>query len=235
MYENYSSSQQQFEQQEGLNAYISNVFVKMFLGLLVTAAAAIFTAASQTMLNLVYGSPVMMFVLIIAELVIVFSLSARINKISYTSAKVMFYTYAVINGITLSSIFLVYNLGTVYTAFITASLSFGIMAIYGMVTKKDLTRIGNVMMMLLIGVIVASFINIFLKSSGFDLLISFIAVILFVGLVAFDTQKIKSYYYASSGDFQMQKKIGIIGALSLYLDFINIFLYILRIFANKKD
>lgn len=235
MYENYSSSQQQFEQQEGLNAYISNVFVKMFLGLLVTAAAAIFTAANQTMLNLVYGSPVMMFVLIIAELVIVFSLSARINKISYASAKVMFYAYAVINGITLSSIFLVYNLGTVYTAFITASLSFGIMAIYGMVTKKDLTRIGNVMMMLLIGVIVASFINIFLKSSGFDLLISFTAVILFVGLVAFDTQKIKSYYYASSGDFQMQKKIGIIGALSLYLDFINIFLYILRIFANKKD
>ena len=234
MYENYSSSQQQFEQQEGLNAYISNVFVKMFLGLLVTAIAAIFTATNQAMLNIIYGTP-MMFVLIIAELVIVFSLSARIGKISYSSAKIMFYAYAVINGITLSSIFLVYNLGTIYTAFITTAISFGVMSIYGMVTKKDLTRIGNILLMLLIGVIVASILNMFFRSSDFDILISFIAVIIFVGLVAFDTQKLKSYYYASSGDYQMQKKIGIIGALSLYLDFINIFLYILRIFANKKD
>ena len=234
MYENYSSSQQQFEQQEGLNAYISNVFVKMFLGLLVTAIAAIFTATNQAMLNVIYGTP-MIFVLIIAELVIVFSLSARIGKISYSSAKIMFYAYAVINGITLSSIFLVYNLGTIYTAFITTAISFGVMSIYGMVTKKDLTRIGNILLMLLIGVIVASILNMFFRSSDFDILISFIAVIIFVGLVAFDTQKLKSYYYASSGDYQMQKKIGIIGALSLYLDFINIFLYILRIFANKKD
>ena len=109
------------------------------------------------------------------------------------------------------------------------------MAIYGMVTKKDLTRVGSVMLMLLIGVIVASLINMFVRSQGFDLLISFVAVALFVGLVAFDTQKLKSYYYMSANDHQLQRKIGIIGALSLYLDFINIFLYLLRIFGNRRD
>lgn len=234
MYENFSSSQQQLDMERGLNTYISKVFGTMFLGLLVTALAALFTVSSPAMFNLIYGSP-LMFVLIIAELVIVFSLSARVTRMSYSSALLMFYAYAVINGITLASVFVVYDLGTIYTAFFTAAISFGVMAIYGMVTKKDLTRIGNVMFMLLIGVIVASLINMFIRSSGFELLISFVAVALFVGLVAFDTQKLKSYYYASSNDYQLQRKIGIIGALSLYLDFINIFLYLLRIFGNRRD
>ena len=234
MYENYSSSQQQLDTERGLNTYISKIFGTMFLGLLVTALAALFTVSSSAMFNLIYGSP-FMFVLIIAELVIVFSLSARVTRMSYSSALLMFYAYAVINGITLASVFVVYELGTIYTAFFTAAISFGVMAIYGMVTKKDLTRVGSVMLMLLIGVIVASLINMFVKSQGFDLLISFVAVALFVGLVAFDTQKLKSYYYMSANDHQLQRKIGIIGALSLYLDFINIFLYLLRIFGNRRD
>jgi len=175
------------------------------------------------------------YLFIIAELVIVFSLSARINKISHGTALVMFYAYSIINGITLSSIFVVYDLGVIYTAFFTTAISFGIMSVYGMTTKKDLTKIGNVLMMLLIGVIVASLINLFLRNDSFDLIISFVAVAIFVGLVAFDTQKLKSYYFATTGDYQMQKKIGIIGALSLYLDFINIFLYLLRIFGNRRD
>lgn len=234
MYENFSSSQQQLDMEKGLNTYISKIFGTMFLGLLVTALAALFTVSSPAMFNLIYGSP-FMFVLIIAELVIVFSLSARVTRMSYSSALLMFYAYAVINGITLASVFVVYELGTIYTAFFTAAISFGVMAIYGMVTKKDLTRVGCVMLMLLIGVIVASLINMFVRSQGFDLLISFVAVALFVGLVAFDTQKLKSYYYMSANDHQLQRKIGIIGALSLYLDFINIFLYLLRIFGNRRD
>lgn len=234
MYENYSSSQQQLDMEKGLNTYISKVFGTMFLGLLVTALAALFTVSSPAMFKLIYGSP-FMFVLIIAELVIVFSLSARVTKMSYSSALLMFYAYAVINGITLASVFVVYELGTIYTAFFTAAISFGVMAVYGMVTKKDLTRVGSVMLMLLIGVLVASLINMFVRSQGFDLIISFVAVALFVGLVAFDTQKLKSYYYMSANDYQMQRKIGIIGALSLYLDFINIFLYLLRIFGNRRD
>ena len=231
---NVFSSQQEMDMQSGLNAYISKVFGTMFLGLLVTAIAAVFVVSSETLLKLFYGTP-LIWLSIIAELVLVFALSARINKISHTTALIMYYVYAVVNGITLSSVFFVYGLGTIYTAFFTTAISFGVMAIYGMVTKKDLTRVGSILMMLLIGVIIASVINIFIGSEGFELIISFVAVALFVGLVAYDTQKLKSYYYMSVNDYQMQRKIGVMGALSLYLDFINIFLYLLRIFANRRD
>ena len=220
--------------QAGLNAYISKVFATMFLGLLVTAFMALLVATNDSLLGLFYGTK-FVYVMIIAELGIVIALSALINKLSYGVAQLLFYLYAVVNGITLASIFYVYDLGTIYVAFFTTAISFGVMAVYGMVTKKDLTKIGNMLMMGLIGVIVASLINLFLRSETFDLVVSFIAVAIFVGLVAYDTQKLKSYYYVSMNDYQMQRKIAIMGALSLYLDFINIFLYLLRIFASKKD
>ncbi len=234
MYNDAYSSQGNAGTQTGLNAYISKVFGTMFLGLLVTAFAALFTATNETMMQIFYGSN-LVFALIIAELVIVFVLSARIGKMGYGATQVMFYLYAVINGITLASVFYVYELGTIYASFFTTAISFGVMAVYGMVTKKDLTKIGNVLIMGLIGVIVASLINLFMRNETFDLFISFAAVAIFVGLVAYDTQKLKSYYYASMNDYQMQRKIAIMGALSLYLDFINIFLYLLRIFGSKKD
>ena len=233
MYNESYSSQGQMDMQAGLNAYVSKIYGTMFLGLLVTALAAWFTANSYTMINLLYGTPAI-YLFIIAELVIVFSLSARINKISYKTALIMFYAYSIINGITLSSVFLAYNIGVVYTAFFTTAISFGIMSVYGITTKKDLTRIGNVLMMLLIGVIVASVVNMFVGNNQFDLIISFAAVAIFVGLVAYDTQKLKSFYFSTYGDYHVQRKIGIIGALSLYLDFINIFLYLLRIFGNGR-
>lgn len=220
--------------QAGLNTYISKVFGTMFLGLLVTAFAALFTATSDTLMELFYGNN-LVFVLVFAELAIVFILSARIGKMGYTASQLMFYAYAVINGITLASIFYVYELGTIYVSFFTAAISFGVMAIYGMVTKKDLTKIGNILMMALIGIIVAMLINLFVGNETFDIIISFSAVAVFVGLVAYDTQKLKSYYYLSSGDYQMQRKIAIMGALSLYLDFINIFLQLLRIFGSNRD
>ena len=220
--------------QAGLNAYISKVFGTMFLGLLVTAFAALLVATNENLMQLFYGTN-LVFVLIIAELVVVFALSASINKLSYGATQLMFYVYAVINGITLASIFYVYELGTIYVSFFTTAISFGVMAVYGIVTKKDLTKIGNMLIMGLVGVIVASLINLFFSNETFDLVVSFIAVAIFVGLVAYDTQKLKSYYYASINDYQMQRKIAIMGALSLYLDFINIFLYLLRIFASKKD
>ena len=231
---NIYSSQQQLDLQAGVSSYISKIFGTMFLGLLITAISALFTATSETMINLLYASS-MVFVFIIAELVLVLVLSARITKIKYSTALIMYYAYAILNGITLSSIFFVYDMGVVYTAFLTTAISFGIMAIYGITTKKDLTKIGSLLVMLLIGVVVASLINIFVGSESFDLVISFIAVAVFVGLVAFDTQKLKSYYFASLNDPQLQRKIGIMGALSLYLDFINIFLYLLRIFGNRRN
>ncbi len=233
MYNNAYSSRP-MDNESGMNTYISKVFGTMFLGLLITAVAAFFTATSTTMINLLYGNS-LIYLFIIAELVIVFSLSMRINKISYATAQLMFYLYAIVNGVTLSSIFFAYNIGTIYTAFLTASISFGVMAIYGMVTKKDLTKTGSILIMLLFGVIIASFINIFLGNQQFDLVISFVAVALFVGLVAYDTQKLKAYYVMSSNDYQLQRKVGIMGALALYLDFINIFLRLLRIFGNRRD
>lgn len=234
MYNNAYSTQGNMESQAGLNAYISKVFGTMFLGLLVTALTALFTATSDTMMEIFYESN-LVFVLLIAELVVVFVLSARVGKMSYMATQAMFYLYAVINGITLASIFYVYDLGTIYVAFFTAAASFGAMAVYGMVTKKDLTQIGNILMMALIGIVIAMLINLFIGSETFDIVISFIAVAVFVGLVAYDTQKLKSYYYSSTGDYQMQRKIAVMGALSLYLDFINIFLHLLRIFGSNRD
>lgn len=234
MYNNAYSSQQHMDMQAGLNAYISKVFGTMFLGLLVTAAAAYFTVNSNIMVNILYDKS-LIYLFLIAELVIVFALSLRINKISYATAQLMFYVYAVVNGISLSSIFFAYNLGTIYTAFLTTAISFGVMSIYGMITKKDLTKIGSIFTMILFGIIIASVVNMFFYSETFDLIISFIAVAVFVGLVAYDTQKLKSYYYMSINDYQMQRKIGIMGALSLYLDFINIFLRLLRILGNRRD
>lgn len=228
------SSQGNAGMQTGLNTYIAKVFGIMFLGLLVTAGAALFTATNKTMMEFVFGGK-MFFVFVIAELGLVIALTAGITKMSYAVMQMMFYLYAIINGVTLASVFYVYELGTIGLAFFTAAISFGVMAVYGAVTKKDLTKIGNILIMGLIGILVASIINIFVGSSQFDLFISFAAVAVFVGLVAFDTQKLKSYYYMSSGDYQMQRKIAIMGSLSLYLDFINIFLYLLRIFASKRD
>ena len=220
--------------QTELNTYIAKVFGTMFLGLLVTAVAAIFTATNESMMEIIFGGN-LFFVFIIAELGLVIALTAGIRKMSHTVMQVMFYLYAIVNGVTLASVFYVYELGTIGLAFFTTAISFGVMAVYGAVTKKDLTKIGSFLIMGLIGIIVASIINLFVGSSQFDLLISFAAVAIFVGLVAYDTQKLKSYYYMSSGDYQMQRKIAIMGSLSLYLDFINIFLYLLRIFASKKD
>lgn len=235
MYNNDAySSQGNASMQAGLSTYIAKVFGTMFLGLLVTAVAAIFTATNESMMEFVFGSN-LFFVFIIAELGLVIALSAGIRKMSYGVTQLMFYLYAIVNGVTLASVFYVYELGTIGLAFFTAAISFGVMAVYGAITKKDLTKIGNMLFMALIGIIVASIINLFMGNETFDLLISFAAVAIFVGLVAYDTQKLKSYYYMSSGDYQMQRKIAVMGALSLYLDFINIFLYLLRIFASKKD
>ncbi|MBR5518263.1 MAG: Bax inhibitor-1/YccA family protein [Clostridia bacterium] len=235
MYNNDAySSQGNAGTQAGLNTYIAKVFGTMFLGLLVTAVAAVFTATNESMMEVIFGGN-LFFVLIIAELGLVIALTAGIRKMSYGVTQLMFYLYAIVNGITLASVFYVYELGTIGLAFFTASASFGIMAVYGAITKKDLTKIGNMLLMGLIGILVASLINLFMGNEMLDLLISFAAVAIFVGLVAYDTQKIKSNYYMSSGDYQMQRKIAVMSALSLYLDFINIFLYLLRIFASKKD
>jgi len=220
---------------EASTVFLAKVFNWMAIGLGITGAVAWFTATSGMARQLV-ASPVFM-ILIFAELGMVFFLSARINKIQATTATGLFVGYAILNGLTLSMIFLAYtNTSIAATFFITAGM-FGSMAVYGLVTKRDLSGMGSFLFMGLIGIILASVVNIFLQSSSLYWAISLIGVFIFVGLTAYDVQKIKTM--GEQGIMEQGeeaiKKGSIMGALTLYLDFINLFLMLLRFFGGSRD
>lgn len=219
----------------GLSSYIARIFGTMFVGLAISAAAAWMTVSVEAVFRLLYGNAFSILILCVAELALVFFLSARITKLSYGAALTGFLVYAFVNGLTLGSIFFVYDLGSIFTAFAITAGTFGIMSVYGLVTKKDLTGFARLAFFVLIGGLISFVINIFLRSSTFDFVISLVMLIVFVGLVAWDTQKLKSFYYQTEGNEVLQKNLGVLGALSLYLDFINIFLYLLRIFGRGRD
>ncbi|NLB80928.1 MAG: Bax inhibitor-1/YccA family protein [Clostridiaceae bacterium] len=227
--ENYST-QYQIDTRLALNAYLVKVFGTMFAGLAITAIVAFYFAAS----NLVYTLGNAVFVIMIAQLVLVLALTASINKLSYRVALGLFMLYSLLNGITMAFIFVVYDIGTIGTAFTVTALTFGIMAVYGSLTKSDLTAFGSLARMLLIGGLIVMLINMFMGSPAIDYFISVVLLFVFVGLVAYDTQKLKGFFYATQNDIPTQQKVGVIGALSLYLDFINIFLRLLRIFGRSK-
>ena len=209
------------------------VYTWMALALVITGFAAYYVADSGFVFTL-FNNSALLWGLIIAELALVIGLSAAINKLSLTVATVMFLIYSVINGITLSSIFLVYEMSSIATVFFITAATFGGMALYGYSTKKDLSAIGKFLLMGLIGIIIASLVNIFLvKSSGFDLLLSYAGVLIFAGLTAYDTQKIKEMCMSAEYADATAQKMALLGALSLYLDFINLFLYLLRIFGRR--
>ena len=216
-----------------LSTVMRKVYVRMFLALVVTAFTALYVASSPALLTTILGSRAIFFGLIIAELAVVFILSGRIHKLSTVTATLLFYLYAILNGVVFSSIFVVYELGSIaYTFFITAGV-FGAMSVYGLVTKNDMTRFGNYCVMALFGLIIATVVNIFVASSTLDWIISFVGVALFIGLTAWDTQKIKNAAYEVEPS--QMGKLATIGALSLYLDFINLFLYLLRFFGRGND
>lgn len=219
------------------NSFIRNVYNWMAIGLALTGLTAFYTAHNETMLNIVYGNPSTIFVLIIVELGFVFYLSARIQKIKATTATALFTIYAILNGITLSFIFLVYTSTSIFSTFIICALTFLASSVYGMVTKRDLTSFGGFLMMGLIGIIIASIVNIFIQSSAMQMLISYVGVLVFVGLTAYDTQKLKAMAITlpDNATGAMIRKGALIGALSLYLDFINLFLMLLRIFGTARD
>lgn len=213
---------------------LKNVYLWMTGGLFLTAVVArafVGTALFYQMMR----NPMLMFGLIIAELVLVFRLSSGIQKMSVQAAIISFAVYAALNGINMSSIFLMYGLGTVYNAFFATATMFGAISLYAVTTKRDLSGIGHYLMMGLIGLIAASLVNFFLRSSGLDYLISYAGVILFTGLTAYDTQMIRnmSRNLSSRSDEDTFMKMSILGALKLYLDFINMFLFILRIFGRR--
>lgn len=210
-----------------------SVYLKMFLALLVTAATSFVVLAQQSFLIYMLNNQWVYWGLLIAELVLVFSVSARLNKISTTTANLMFYAYSILNGIVLSVIFMIYTSGSIAQTFLITAGVFGAMSAYGYFTKSDLTKFGSFLMMALIGLIVCVVVNMFLASSTLDWIISFAGVAIFIGLTAWDTQKIKTMMAYSNGT--NIGKIATIGALSLYLDFINLFLYLLRFFGASRD
>lgn len=208
-----------------------NVYIWMTLALCITGLTALITASSPALLGLVFGSRIGYIGLIIAEIALVLFLVARIDRMSVGTATLMFILYSVVNGLTLSVIFLAYELGTIYTAFFVAAGTFAAMAVVGSFIQKDLSGIGRILIMALIGVIIASLVNLFMHNSMLDYIISWISVLIFTGLTAYDAQKIKNMMIGMSVN-ETTQKFAILGALTLYLDFINLFLNLLRIFGR---
>ena len=214
-----------------VRAFIRSVYAWMFGGLLLTAFASLWVVSSPAMQQLIWGNRGMLIVLIIAEFGLVFAISAGLRRFSAATAASMFLVYSLLNGLTLSAIFFVYTRGSIVQAFVVAAGMFGAMSVYGMVTKRDLTSWGSFFFMGLIGIVICSVVNFFLHSSALAIAISFIGVFVFVGLTAWDTQKLKSY--ATVGG-PMQENLAIFGALALYLDFVNLFLFLLRILGDRR-
>ncbi len=221
--------------QEASTIFLAKVFNWMAIGLAVTGVVAYMTAESGMARTLI-ASP-LFFILVLAELGMVFFLSARIDKIQPATATGLFLGYSLLNGLTLSVIFLAYTRASIASTFLVTAGMFGAMAIYGLVTKRDLSGMGSFMFMGLVGILLASIVNIFLKSSGLYWAISAIGVLVFVGLTAYDVQKIKNI--GEEGIMQQGESAirrgAIIGALALYLDFINLFLMLLRFFGGSRD
>ena len=216
-------------------ALMRKVFVWMTLALAITGLTAYGVATSPTILSLIFSSNVTVFGLIIAEFALVFAISGAINRMSLSTATMLFILYSVINGATLSSIFLTFSVATIGKVFFITAGTFGAMALVGYTTKTDLTSMGKLLFMALLGIIIASVVNMFVGSSGLDLILSYVGVLVFVGLTAYDTQKIKQMCQSAPDAGESTQKLALIGALSLYLDFINLFLYLLRIFGNNRD
>ena len=215
------------ETSERERTFIRSVYAWMFGGLLLTAAAAYWVVISPAMQRLIFATP-LRWVLLLGEIGLVFFLSFRITRISAATAASVFLVFSLLNGLTLSSIFFFYTAAAIYQAFFTAAAMFGAMSVYGMVTRRDLTSWGSFFFMGLIGILICSVINIFLKSPGLAWAVSIIGVFVFLGLTAWDTQKLKAY--ATSP--QLRENLAVYGALALYLDFINLFLMLLRIFGG---
>lgn len=216
-------------------ALMRKVYVWMTLALVLTGITAYGVASSPSLMMTIFQTPAIMWGLIIAELAIVIAISAAINRLSLTTATLLFVLYSVLNGATLSLIFVVYTMSSIANVFFITAGTFGVMAAYGYFTKRDLSSWGKLLLMALIGLIIATLVNIFLvKSSGFDLILSYAGVLIFVGLTAYDTQKIKQMLAMQTDMGEGAQKVALLGALSLYLDFINLFLYLLRIFGRRE-
>lgn len=227
--------QQEMTNSSTFKVLMRKVYLWMTLALIITGITAAGVANSPNILALIYSSQVVMWGIIIAEFGLVIYISARLEKLSLSTATTLFALYSILNGVMLSSIFLLYSTAIISKVFFITAGTFGVTALYGYATKKDLSSLGNILFMALIGLVIATVVNVFMKSAMFDLILSYIGVIIFVGLTAWDSQKIKHMMMVQQDADESAQKLALIGALSLYLDFINLFLYLLRIFGRSND
>lgn len=232
----YRSVQSAQAKAAAVNAFLRGVYGWMCAGLTLTAAASIFVASSPALQQVVFGNSIVFFGLIIAQLGLVVAMSAAINRLSSAAATGMFVGYSLLTGVTLSSIFMVYTTASIFNTFVVCAGMFGAMSVYGVVTKRDLTGFGSFLFMGLIGIVIASVVNLFLKSTALDFAVSAIGVLVFTGLTAYDTQKLKTMGEMAPQDDTLAVRRGtILGALTLYLDFINLFLMLLRFMGTRRE
>lgn len=219
----------------GLRAHMNKVYGLMSVGMLLTAAVAWGVGTNETLVAAIFGTP-LKWVVMFAPLVAVFAFGAVINRLSVAAAQLFFYAYAALMGLSLAFIFQVYTGVSITTTFLTTAIAFAGLSLYGYTTKRDLSGMGTFLMMGLIGLVVASIVNIFLASSALAFAVSVIGVLIFAGLTAYDTQSIKNEYieHAQHGDEAWMGKSAIMGALRLYLDFINMFMFLLQFLGNRE-
>ncbi len=204
------------------------------MALVITGLTAYVVATNAAISSYLFMHSQLIWVLFLAEIGLVVGLSAAIRKISLSTATLMFVAYAALNGITFSSLFYVYTMGSLASTFFITAGTFGAMSLVGFFTKTDLSSMGKILLMALIGLIIASVVNIFVASSGLEMLMTYLGVLIFVGLTAYDTQKIKQMFLMAPDASESTQKYAVLGALTLYLDFINLFLYLLRIFGRRE-
>ena len=217
-----------------LPALMRKVYVWMTLALVITGFTAYAVATSPALLMAIVGNRFVLLGLIVAELALVVGISGAINRLSLTAATLMFVLYSVINGATLSVVFLAFTMSSITSVFFITAGTFATMALVGYTTKKDLTSMGRMLFMALIGLVIATVVNMFMRNSGLDMILNYVGVLVFVGLTAYDTQKIKEQLMMAGDAGEAWQKMALVGALTLYLDFITLFLYLLRILGKRE-
>lgn len=228
---------------EGLRSYMIKVFNYMGVGLLLTAAVAWLFANNEGLLSLLYNIDMQQhsismsglgWIIAFAPLIMIFAFNYVVQNKSLSAVQAMFWTFSAVMGASLTSIFLLYTAASMTRVFLITAATFGAMSLYGYTTKRDLTKLGSFLFMGLIGLIIASIVNIFMQSPAVYWALSYIGVAIFVGLTAYDVQRIKDLYYSTRGSDEVSAKMAVSGALSLYLDFINLFMYLLRIMGDRR-
>lgn len=229
------SQNRDLEMQAAFPVLMRKVYTWMTLALVLTGLTAYGVATSPGIMMALYSNSALMWGLVIAEFALVIGISAAINRLSLATATLMFVAYSVINGAMLSSIFMIYTAASIASVFFITAATFAVMALIGYTTKTDLTSVGKLLFMALIGLVIATIVNMFIGSSTMTMICSYVGVLIFVGLTAYDSQKIKNMLMQAPDAGDSSQKLALLGALTLYLDFINLFIYLLRIFGDRRD